>query len=85
MGLIMRAHIIENSTVVNTVEVDSLAHPDGLLMVAATAASDIGWSYIDGQFVDNRPIPEVVPMPALSKEELLAQLAALSAQIQALE
>lgn len=46
----------------------------------------IGWSYIDGQFVDNRPKPDLAPAPATpTKDELLAQLQALQAQIQALE
>ena len=44
----------------------------------------IGWDYISGQFVDNRPVlaPEVAPAP--TKEQLLAQLQALQAQINAL-
>jgi hypothetical protein len=40
---------------------------------------------MNGQFVDNRPVPEVVAAPAPTKEQLLAQLQALQAQIQALE
>ncbi len=79
----MRAHIIENGVVVNTIEVDSLDFMPNL--VEATAGS-IGWDYIDGQFVDNRPVPvEPEPVPAPTREELLAQLNALSAKIQALE
>lgn len=46
----------------------------------------IDWDYVNGQFVDNRPVsPEPTPAPAPTKEQLMAQLAALSAQIQALE
>lgn len=43
----MKAHIIENGVVVNTIEVDSLDFLPNL--VEATEGS-IGWSYIDGVF-----------------------------------
>jgi hypothetical protein len=80
----MRAHIIENGVVVNTIEVDSLDFMPGL--IEAPESTGIGWSYVDGQFIDNRPKPpELTPTPAPTKEQLLAQLNALSAQIQALE
>lgn len=79
----MRAHVIENGIVVNTVIVESLSDLPNL--VSAENGGDIGWDYIDGQFVDNRPVPEVVTPIAPTKEELLAQLNALSAKIQALE
>jgi hypothetical protein len=79
----MKAHIIKNGIVVNTIVVDSLDFMPGL--IEAPAGTGIGWSYVNGQFVDNRPQPEVVAPPAPTKEELLAQLNALSAQIQALE
>jgi hypothetical protein len=45
----------------------------------------IDWDYINGQFVDNRPVPEMVVPPAPTKEQLLAELQALTAKIQALE
>ena len=78
----MRAHIITDGKVSNTIEVESLDFMPNL--VEATEGG-IGWDYIDGQFVDNRPVPEVVTPIAPTKEELLAQLNALSAKIQALE
>jgi len=78
---IMRAHKIENGVVVNTIEVESLDFMPNL--VEATAGS-IGWSYVDGQFVDNRPVPEVVTPPAPTKEQLMIELAALTAKMQAL-
>ncbi|CAB4122457.1 hypothetical protein UFOVP35_20 [uncultured Caudovirales phage] len=78
----MRAHQIENGLVVNTIEVDSLDFMSNL--IEATEGG-IGWSYIDNKLVDLRPVPEVIIPPAPSKADLLAQLAALSAQIQALE
>jgi hypothetical protein len=76
--------IIENGKVVNTAvaEADYAAERG---WVALPDNAGIAWDYIDGQFIDNRPVPEVVTPPAPTKEELLAQLNALSAQIQALE
>lgn len=81
----MRAHIVENGKVVNTIEVESLDFMPGL--VEATEGG-IGWDYIDGQFMDNRPAPIVEPIPIAdvpTKQELLAQLQALQAQIAALQ
>jgi hypothetical protein len=75
--------IIENGKVVNTVvaEVDYAATQGWVELTSG----GIDWDYINGQFVDNRPVPAVIATPALTKEQLMAQLAALSAQIQALE
>lgn len=75
--------IIENGKVVNAVvaEVDYAAEQG---WVELTGDAGVDWDYVDGQFVDNRPVPEVVTPPAPTKEELLAQLQALQAQIQAL-
>ena len=78
----MQAHIIENGIVINTIVVDSLDFMPGL--IEAPAGTGIGWSYINGQFVDNRPQPEVVAPPAPTKEQLLAELQALTAKINAL-
>ena len=74
----MRAHIIENGTVVNTIEVESLDFMPGL--IEATEGS-IGDRYENGQFI-SPPAPALAPAP--TKEELLAQLQAIQAQIQAL-
>lgn len=75
--------IIENGKVVNAVAAEAgYAAEQG--WVELTGFAGIGWDYVNGQFVDNRPVPEVVTPPAPTKEELLAQLNALSAQIQAL-
>jgi hypothetical protein len=75
--------IIQDEKVVNTVVAEAdFAAEQG--WVELTGVVCIGWDYVDGQFVDNRPVPEVVAPPAPTKEELLAQLNALSAQIQAL-
>ena len=78
----MKAHIIENGVVVNAIVVDSLDFMPGL--IEATEGG-IGWSYINGSFVDNRPKSEVVAPAAPTKEQLLAELQALTAKIQALE
>lgn len=54
----MRVHIIIDDVVVNTIESDTLVHPDGLLMVEATATSEIGDVW-DGE-VFTRPAPPAV-------------------------
>ena len=76
----MRAHQIENGVVVNTIEVDSLDFMPNL--VEATEGG-IGWTYANGVFTAP-PEPEVAAPVAPTKEELLAQLNAIQAQIQAL-
>ena len=79
----MKAHIIVDGKVKNTIIVDSLDFMPGL--VEATSG-DIGWDYVDGQFVDNRPIPpEIVPTPELTKEQLLAEVHGLLSKIEALK
>jgi hypothetical protein len=79
----MRAHVIENGKVINTIEVESL---DFMPKLVEATAGGIGWDYVNGQFVDNRPkLPASETASAPTKEELLAQLQALQAQIQALE
>ena len=75
--------IIENGLVVNAVvaEADYAAQQGWVLL---PAGAGIDWSYINGQFVDNRPKPEVVQPPVQTKDQLLAELQALTAKIQAL-
>lgn len=78
----MRAHVISEGKVVNTIEVDSL---DFMPNLVDGTVGGIGWDYVGGQLVDNRPTPAPVEAaPAPTKEELLAQLNTLAAQIQAL-
>jgi hypothetical protein len=45
----MKAHIIENGFITNTIEVDSLSFMPNL--IEATEGS-IGWSYVDGVFTE---------------------------------
>ena len=75
----MRAHIVENGIVVNTIIVDSLDLMPNL--VADDGRAGIGWSYIDGVFVDNQPTLEPEVTPTLTKEQLLEQLQQIQAQI----
>jgi hypothetical protein len=75
--------IIQDGKVVNTVVAEAdYAAEKGWVPLPDDAGID--WDYVDGQFIDNRPVPEVITPPAPTKEELLAQLNALAAQIQSL-
>ena len=75
--------IIENGKVINTVvaEADYAATKGWVKLTSG----GIDWDYVNGQFIDNRPAPEVVTPPAPTKEQLLAELQALMAKIQSLE
>ena len=75
----MRAHIIENGVVVNTIEVEALDFMPNL--VEATEGS-IGWAYANGVFIAPEPVAST--NTDQTKEQLLAQLAELSAKINAL-
>jgi hypothetical protein len=76
--------IIENGKVVNTVVAEAdYAVQKGWVELTI---GGVDWDYINGQFVDNRPRPpEPEPAPAATKEQLMAELAALTTKIQALE
>ena len=76
--------VIENGKVVNIV----VSEPEYAAQqgwVALPENAGIGWDFDGTNFIDNRPAPEVIAPPAPTKEELLAQLQALQAQIQLLE
>ena len=77
----MKAHIIENGTVINTIEVESLDFMPNL--VEATVGG-IGWLYDGQSFTDPNPPNTIEPFVEPTKEQLLAQLQALQAQIEAL-
>lgn len=76
-----RYAIIENGVAVNVVVADAeFAATQG--WVACPDAGP-GWTYADGVFTAPVVVEPIAPV-APTKEELLAQLNALSAQIQAL-
>lgn len=79
----MRYAIIENEKVINVVVADAeFAAQNGWIDCPEAGP---GWKYINGVFTEP-PAPEPVPAPPPpTKEELLAQLQALTAQINALE
>ena len=79
---------IENGVVTNVVVADNeWASEQGLVLCPdydnANQAIGIGATYANWQFTAY-VAPEPIPVAAPTKEELMAQLAALSAQIQAL-
>ena len=75
--------VIENDLVVNSVVADEVyAAEQGWVLLSEGAG--IGWSYVNGQFIDNRPTPEPVPDVQPTKEDLHAQINALMQQVQAL-
>lgn len=77
-----RFAIIENGVAVNVVVADAeIASANGWI---ACPDAGPGWAYADGVFTEP-PEPAPITVTAPTKEELMAQLAALSAQIQALE
>tara|TARA_R110002126_G_C10086723_1_gene464520 strand:+ start:158 stop:400 length:243 start_codon:yes stop_codon:yes gene_type:complete len=75
--------VIENDKVVNVVVAEAdYAATQGWVELTS---GGIDWDYVNGQFVDNRPVSEVVTPPAPTKEQLMAELVALTAKIEALE
>ena len=79
----MKHAIIEDGTVVNVVLADAqFALSNG--WIECPYDVEIGWTYVNGVFTAP-VVVEPTPTPAPTKEQLLAQLNALSAQIQALE
>lgn len=53
----MQAHLIIDGIVINTFEVPFLGFVHGLVE-AKEDEEVIGWSYVDGQFVDNRNLTQ---------------------------
>lgn len=77
-----RFAVVEDGVVVNVV-IGTPALAENQILVECDRGGP-GWKYLDGQFVE--PDPEPVAAPSTpTKEQLLAQLQALQAQIQALE
>lgn len=78
----MRWAIIDNHTVTNVAAADeAYAVQQGWIPCPDYAGP--GWGYVDGTFTEPTPTLEAV-VPTPTKEDLLAQLAALQQQIQAL-
>lgn len=69
----MRAHVIENGIVVNTIEVDSL---DILPNLIEATEGGIGWSYDGHKFTAPPPPPTVVPESVTMRQARLALLGA---------
>lgn len=77
----MNAHQLDaNGVVINTIVVESL---DFMPSLIEATEGGVGWTYANGVFTAPTE-PEVVAPAAPTKDELLAQLNALAAQIQAL-
>lgn len=66
----MRAHVIDNGVVVNTVEVESLDVLEGL--VAAQGNEGIGWGYDGHVFTAPTQAPVIVPQEITMRQARLA-------------
>ena len=66
----MRAHVVENGVVVNTVEVESLGVLPGL--VVAQGNEGIGWSFDGHAFTAPPPPPPVIPQSVTMRQARLA-------------
>jgi len=81
MGDSMNAHQLDaGGVIINTIVVESLDFMPNL--IEATEGG-IGWTYANGVFTAPSE-PEIVVPPESTKEQLMAELAALTAKIQAL-
>jgi len=77
----MRTAIIDNGICINIIISETLVHPDNLLMIYSEDAQ-IGDLWNGTTFT--KPELEVIAPVAPTKEELMAELAALTAKINAL-
>lgn len=69
----MKAHLIENGIVVNTIEVESLDFMPNLI---DGSIGGIGWEYINGELIEPTPIIEVPQ--TITPRQLRLQLLALT-------
>jgi len=69
----MRAHVIENNKVVNTIEVESLNFLPNLI---DGTVGGIGWSYVNGQLIEPEPTPEPTPTSITPRQARLKLLEA---------
>jgi len=73
----MKAHIIENNKVINTIEVDSL---DFMPNLVDGSVGDIGWDYINGELIEPTKTVEVPQtITDLQAWQVLAQIGKLDA------
>lgn len=78
----MRAHVIENGTIINTILVESLDFMPGL--IAAVGSEGIGWTYDGQSFSPPPPAPQVVPESVTRSQGKMALLqAGLLQQVEA--
>ena len=79
---------IENGVIINTVVADAAFAAEHGLVEFPTYINDkavgIGWKHDGTNFTEPDPIV-IEPTPAPTKEQLMAELSALTAKIQALE
>ncbi len=76
----MRAHVIENGVIVNTVEVNQIEAG----MVAAQGNEGIGWLYDGQEFSSPPPPPPAIPQEVTMRQARLALLdAGLLSSVQA--
>lgn len=72
----MRAHVIEDGTITNTIEVENLDFLPNL--IDASIGGGIGWSYANGELTPPLPPPEPVP-DSVSMRQARRQLDKLGA------
>lgn len=70
----MRAHVIENGVITNTIEVETLNFLPNL--IDASVGGSIGWGYTDGVLTEPAPISEPVP-DSVSMSQARLQLLSL--------
>lgn len=61
----MKAHVIQDGMVINTIVVDSL---DFLPNLISAENGGIGWSYVDGNLIAPDPVPQPVTLGVLTTD-----------------
>ena len=80
---------IENGVITNVIVADAAFAAEHGFVEFPTYIDNksvgIGWKYDGATFTEPDPIPEPTPAPTPTKEQLIDEVAALTAKIQALE